>query len=456
MDLLDDLPGNARVTVRRAGSPGLDGRCVVYWMQRSQRALDNPALDVAVEAANRLRVPCVIFFAVVPFPSANLRHYAFLQQGLCDIADKAAERGVGFVVRRHPDHSVDRFCDEVGAALVIGDENPLRQPRRWREKVAKELRVPFWTVDSDVVVPSKLLVKEQYAARTIRPRLHRILPEFLVPSTNPKAKIEWTRARRLEQYDWRAQDIMAGMKTDRAVLPVESFRGGSREALRLLRQFIAHKLSLYPERHNRADENGTSRLSPYLHFGHIGPLTIAMAVQQAKAPQAAKDDYLDQLITWRELAINFVTFHPLYDSFECGPEWAHRSLAEHSHDPRKFVYSLQQFESAATHDDLWNAAQQQMLRHGWMHNYMRMYWAKKILEWSRSPQQAYQTTVYLNDKYQLDGRDPNGYAGIAWSIMGKFDRPWFDRPVFGTVRYMARSGAEKKFDVEKYIEAVSD
>lgn len=422
-------------------------------MQRAQRALDNPALDVAVQAANALKLPCVVFFAPVPFyPHANLRHYAFLQQGIGDTAEVVEKRDIGFVLRRFPEHSLIKFCEEVRAALVVGDENPLRETREWREIAAKKLSVPLWTVDADVIVPTKLLGKEQYAARIIRPRLKAHFKEFLVPCANTKAKIEWQAPRGLKQLDWRKlDDITDGWDLDRSVQPVDSFRGGTTEALRLLHDFVTYKLAQYPERHNRADEDGTCRLSPYLHFGHIGPHTVALAVEEAKAPRTAKEDFLDQVITWRELSVAMVHFNPLYDTIECGEEWAHRTLAEHAKDPRPILYTKTQLERAETYDELWNAAQLQMVHCGWMHNYMRMYWAKKILEWSKSPQQAYKTAVYLNDKYFLDGRDPNGYSGIAWSIAGKFDRPWFPRPIFGTIRYMARSGAEKKFDTEKYI-----
>jgi len=210
-------------------------------------------------------------------------------------------------------------------------------------------------------------------------------------------------------------------------------------------------LASYPENHGKPEIDGTSRLSPYLHFGHVGPHTVMKAVQESRAPQTTKDDFINQFLTWRELAINFVHFNPVYDSLECAPDWAHKTLAAHAADPRPVVYTREQFEHAQTHDELWNAAQLQMLHAGWMHNYMRMYWAKKILEWSPSPAVAYQTALYLNDKYFLDGRDPDGYAGVAWSIGGKFDRPWFDRPIFGSIRWMSGDAARKKFDADKYI-----
>ncbi len=458
MDKLELLATNPRVTVRRSGAPDPSGKTVVYWMQRAQRALDNPALDLAVQIANALHQPVVIFFAPVPFyPHANWRHYAFVAQGIPDIAERARKRGIGFVLRRYPDHRLPKFCDEVKASIVIGDENPLREPDHWRGLATKKLTVPLWTVDADVIVPSKLLEKEQYAARTIRPRLQAKLEQFLQPLRNPRAKLEWVKPERLPALpDDGSFDITQGWKTlDRSVQPVDSFRGGTGEALKLLRDFVAHKLATYPRRHGKPEVDGTSRLSPYLHFGHISPVTVALAVESADAPRAAKDAYLNELITWRELAVNFAHFNKLYDSIESAPNWAHRTLAEHAKDERPVVYTREQLEAAETHDELWNAAQRQMRYAGWMHNYMRMLWAKKILEWSPSPQEAYQTAVYLNDKYFLDGRDPNGYAGIAWAIAGKFDRPWFERPIYGTIRYMSGDAARKKFDADTYIEQMS-
>ncbi|HEY4899285.1 MAG TPA: deoxyribodipyrimidine photo-lyase [Terriglobales bacterium] len=454
MTQLETLSSNPRVTIRRPGAPAPGGRCVVYWMQRTQRALDNPALDVAVDAANALHQPVVIFFAPVPFyPRANLRHYTFLAQGIADIADRARKRCIGFVLRTYPQHSLLKFCDEVKASIVIGDENPVREPRHWRELAAKKLSVPLWTVDADVIIPSKLLQKEQYAARIIRPRLQQHLQQFQATSRNPAAKVEWHAPRGLAALpDDSCLDITEGWNhLDRSVQPADSFRGGTTEALNLLDQFVKHKLATYPENHGKPELDGTSRLSPYLHFGHIGPHTVMHAVLKSKAPQAAKDDYINQFLTWRELAINFVHFNPVYDSIECAPDWAHKTLAAHAHDPRPILYTRDQFESAQTHDELWNAAQLQMLHAGWMHNYMRMYWAKKILEWSPSPAVAWQTALYLNDKYFLDGRDPDGYAGVAWAMGGKFDRPWFERPIFGTIRWMSGDAARKKFDAAKYI-----
>jgi deoxyribodipyrimidine photo-lyase len=447
---LDALSLDPRVTVRRRGEPG-EGRCIVYWMQRSQRGFDNPALDVAVAAGNLLKLPVVVHFAPVPYyPNANLRPYVFLNEGIPDIAEDLARRDIGFVLRRYPEHSLLRFCDEVQAVMVVGDENPLREPNHWREVATKKLKVPFWTVDSDVIIPSKLLEKAQYAAYVIRPRLNALLPKFLVGCSNPKAHIPWKKPRALQSL---ASDteITEAWSLERSVSGVSSFKGGSTEAKRLLNEFISTKLDGYAKRRNKPELDGSTRLSPYLHFGHIGPLTIALAVQEAKAPKEDKDALFNEILVWRELAINLAWFNPLYDSFEVAEPWAHRTLMEHAKDPRPVIYSERQLEDAETSDELWNAAQRQMVNQGWMHNVMRMYWAKKILEWTPSPPAAHRMAVKLNDKYFLDGRDPNGYAGVAWAILGKFDRPWGERPVFGMIRYMSQASTGKKFDSKKYI-----
>ena len=452
MDDLKELADNPRVTVRRAGPPDSAGTCVVYWMQRAQRGLDNPALDVAVEAANALGKPAIVFFAPVPFyPRANLRHYRFLAQGIPDIAESLKKRNIGFVLRRFPEHSLIKFCEEVRPSLVVGDENRMREPEAWRRSASKKLSLPLWTVDADVIVPSNLLQKEQYAAHIIRPRLQAQLGRFMVPPRNMKAKVAWKKPQALQSLNPKFE-ITQGWPLDTSVGPVSGFHGGTNEALRLLEEFIKHGLATYGTKRNKPELNGTSRLSPYLHFGHIGPLTVGLAVQKADAPKADKEAFLNQVITWRELAVNLVRFNPNYDNFECAEPWAHRTLAKHAKDNRPVLYSDKQLEHAETHDPLWNAAQMQMVNTGWMHNYVRMYWGKKLLEWSPSPAQAFQIAVRLNDKYELDGRDPNGYAGIAWSIVGKFDRPWFERPIFGQIRYMSGESTGKKFDSQKYIQ----
>jgi deoxyribodipyrimidine photo-lyase len=455
-EALQKLSQNPRVTLRRPGVPAKDGKCVVYWMQRAERALDNPALDAAIEVGNELNLPVIVYFSAISnFPSANLRHYYFLNQGLRDIAADLAERGIAFIVRRPPHNSLEALLSEVGAAMVIGDENPCREPDRWRKVLAKRLNIPFWTVDADVLVPSNLFDKHFFALQFFRPKLYAQIPVYLVPPPALRPIREWKRPANFASFDVHT-DVTAGWKDlDRSVKPVDYWTGGTHAALRRLKHFVDHGLANYPERRNHPEVDGTSQLSPYLHFGHISPLTITLAARKAlqakKVTQSAYDSFVGELIGWRELAVNFVKFVPSYDSIDCAENWAQKTLREHAGDQRDPLYTLEQLERAQTYDELWNAAQMQMVNFGWMHNYMRMYWAKKILEWSPSPAIAFQNSVYLNDKYFLDGRDPNGYAGIAWSIAGVHDRPWFDRPIFGSIRYMSGASTGKKFDSKKYI-----
>ena len=456
MGNLEQLANDARVLVRRGGAPDAGGKCVVCWMQRVQRAVDNPALNVAVEAANILRKPVVVFIGLTPFyPNANLRSYTFFVQGVPDIHEGLSKRNVGLVVRRYPEHEFDRFCEEIHPCLVVGDENPLREPEQWRRHAAERLRVPFWTVDADVIVPSALLKKEQYGARTIRPRIRALLPEFLTPPGNPKARIPWQPSERFESNAI-DNDLLAGFPIDTSVQPVTNFHGGTRAAERILSRFLRERLEGYDEGRNHPDRDCTSQLSPYLHFGHIGPHTVALAVKNAEAPRADREAFLEQFIVRRELAINFVKFNPHYDKLQCAEPWALRTLEEHRRDEREHLYTAKQLEDAETHDSLWNAAQRQMVAGGWMHGYLRMYWAKKILEWTRTPEEAFEIAVRLNDRYELDGRDPNGYAGIAWAIAGKHDRAWGpERPVYGKIRYMSYASTSRKFDSKGYIERVN-
>jgi deoxyribodipyrimidine photo-lyase len=452
---LEELTKDARVRVRQAGPPNIEGRCIVYWMQRAQRALDNPALNVAIEAANILRKPVVAFLGLVPFyPNTNLRSYTFLVQGLRDISEGLRQKNVGFVLRRWPDHQLDRFCTQIQPCLVVGDENPMRDPERWRKVAADRLRVPLWTVDADVVVPSTLLEKEQYAARTIRPRIHALLDQFLISPGNPKARMPWQPLKNLESLSVN-EDLLAGFPIDTSVQPSASFQGGTRAALSSLARFVRERLRGYETQRNHPELDGTSQLSPYLHFGHIGPHTVALTVKNASAPPQDREAFLEQLIVRRELAINFVKFNAKYDLLQGVEPWALRTLKEHKRDERAHLYAAKQLENAETHDPLWNAAQQQMVLSGWMHGYLRMYWAKKILEWTRSPEEAYNIAIRLNDRYELDGRDPNGYTGIAWAMGGKHDRAWGpERPVYGKIRYVSSASTSRKFDSKGYIERV--
>jgi deoxyribodipyrimidine photo-lyase len=450
------LSGQPRVLVRRGGALRKGAKCVVYWMQRALRIADNPALDVAIETGNLLGLPVVVFFAVIPnYPNANLRHYHFLQQGLRDVDADAAERGVGFVVRRHPDNSLEAFLEDAEAALLIGDENPCREPERWRRVLAKRLRIPYWTVDADVVVPSRVFNRSYVLLHHFRPHLKRALPEFLVAQGEVEPLKQWKPRRSLPGISLDGDMTESFRGLDRTVRSVDSFTGGTHAAMKRLAEFVRDDLTAYDEMRNHPEVRGTSRLSPYLHFGNIGPLTVALAVRKAvdegRAAAAAGERFLEQLIGWRELAVLFVRHEPNYDNWECAAPWARQTLTEHAGDARPHRYTLKQLERGETADDLWNAAQREMVTTGWMHNFMRMYWAKKILEWAPDPATAFDWAVMLNDRYELDGRDPNGYAGIAWAIVGRHDRPWFNRPVFGLIRPMTAASTARKFNASLYV-----
>lgn len=460
--LPDDLPealrriaSNDRVTVRRGGVPKRDGKVVVYWMQRAERGTDNLALDVAIAVANELGLPVVAFFSGVSnFPHGVLRGYIFLNEGLRDVEADLRERNVSFVLRNAPHEDRLRFFADVDAAIVIGDENPMRVPEGWRREVQAGLKVPYWTVDADVIVPTKRFDKAPYAAYTVRGKLWKMLPEYLEDSPDLRAEHAWRKPHGFLADD-PSEDMTKGWKDlDRSVGKV-ALTGGAHAAHARLQHFLKYLFPLYAHQRNQPDQDGTSMLSPYLHFGHISPLRIYLEIEKAVAanPKLREnaDSFLDELVTWRELCIAWVKWDAKYDTPDTAEDWARKTVADHAHDPREQIYTLKQLERAETYDELWNAAQRQMVRDGWMHNMMRMYWAKKVLEWSPSNADAMKTLIYLNDKYFLDGRDPGGYAGIAWAIYGKFDRPWGERPVFGKIRYMSGASTGRKFNSKAYI-----
>ncbi len=290
------------------------------------------------------------------------------------------------------------------------------------------------------------------AARTLRPRLQRQLPRFMQP-LNERAVKQDSLGLSMDGLDLRQPDrVLAGLKLDRTVSPVSEYRGGYGNARRRLREFVEQRLRDYDEGRNEPAGDVCSGLSPYLHFGQISALEVALYVQDHAAglPAGAVSAFLEELIVRRELSMNMVTFNPLYDAYDGLPAWARRSLAEHRSDVREALYSRDELEQARTGDDYWNAAQVEMLKTGKMQGYMRMYWGKRLIEWHAEPQAAFETALYLNDKYELDGRDANGFAGVAWCF-GNHDHGWPEREVFGKVRCMKPSGLERKFDIAAYV-----
>ena len=431
------------------------GQYVLYWMQASQRVVCNHALEYAIRKANEEKQPVVVLFGLTDrFPEANVRHYTFMVQGLLDVRDGLAQRGIQLVVVfQSPEQAAVSMAKR--ASLVVTDRGYLKIQTAWRAHVAKEAPCQVVQVESDVVVPVELASeKEAYSAGILRPKLQKHLKRFLVPLKETLVHHD-SMGLRLDGVPVNdVNGMLAGLSVDRTVAPVASFQGGTGSALGLLQTFIDKKLKHYADLRSDPGLDLGSHMSPYLHFGHISPLTVALRVQNVKGrPPRAKEAFLEELIVRRELSMNMAHYNPYYDSIQCLPDWAIKTLKDHEKDRREFVYTQKEFEQARTHDPYWNASQQEMVTNGKMHNYMRMYWGKKILEWSKTPVKAYETALYLNNKYELDGRDPNGFAGVAWCF-GKHDRAWKERPIFGKVRYMNAAGLKRKFDMDAYVKRV--
>jgi len=432
------------------------GGYVLYWMQASVRAADNPALLYAIQQADELGLPVLGVFGLTDgYPEANLRHFTFLIEGLRDVEQELEKLGIRLVVlEAEPDEAAVRMAAE--AALLVTDRGYLAHQRSWRASAAQQAPCPVRQVEGDVVLPiEEVSDKSEWAAATIRRKIHRIWDRYLVAGDPPHAPRRDSLGVRIDGAIKLDKELIGRLSIDRSVQPAVKFKGGSSRALDRLEQFCKHSLRYYHSLRNDPAQDYQSNLSPYLHFGQISPLTVALAVKAARGtPREAKDAFLEELIVRRELAFNFAFYERQYSSYACLPEWAKRTLDEHRKDERPHLYSREQLEAADTHDPYWNAATEEMRLTGKMHGYMRMYWGKKILEWSESPEQAYETALHLNNRYLLDGRDPNSYAGVAWCF-GKHDRPWKERPIFGKIRYMADSGLRRKFDMEGYLRRVN-
>jgi deoxyribodipyrimidine photo-lyase len=425
---------------------------VLYWMQASQRTEYNHALEYAIHKANELNLPVVTYFGITDhFPDANERHYHFMLEGLQEVEATLKRRDIRFVIRREsPEQGILPLARR--AALLVTDRGYLRIQKRWRSSVALGVPCTMVQVETDVVVPvDEVSGKEEYAAATLRPKLHRLLERYLMPLGRARARHSSLDMKFRSIDISKPGRILSGLRIDSSVGRVDNFTGGTSRAKLRLRHFIRKKLDRYENEGNDPALNIRSGLSPYLHFGQISPLYVALQVQKTENPGIQA--FLEQLIVRRELSMNFVHYNRNYDSYECLPEWAQASLALHGRDLRPYRYSLNELEEARSNDPYWNAAQDEMRLTGSMHGYMRMYWGKKILEWTPDPRDAFARVLALNNKYELDGRDPNGFAGVAWCF-GKHDRPWKERQVFGKVRYMNDRGLKRKFDIDRYVEMI--
>ncbi|WP_306770939.1 deoxyribodipyrimidine photo-lyase [Desulfovibrio sp. JC010] len=394
------------------------------------------------------KCPLIVVFCLVPtFIGATLRQYEFMLKGLAEVERDLRSLGYSFaLLGGAADEVLPGFVRKTGAGAVVTDFDPLRIKQQWQKAVASEIDVPLIEVDGHNVVPARFATdKCEYSARTIRPKIHRLLPEFL--EEFPELLPAQSRSDEFPAVDWK--EVRRWIDVDESVAPVDLIPGES-AARAALDFFVSSRLERYGQERNDPNAEATSRLSAYYHFGQLAPQRAALAVAQCEAGESV-DSYLEELIVRRELAENFCLHTPDYDSLHAAPQWALKTLTEHAADRRDYLYFYTEFEQGRTHSALWNAAQQQLLKSGYMHGYMRMYWAKKILEWSPTPEDALRIIITLNDRYQLDGRDPNGYAGSLWSVAGLHDRGWKKRPVFGSIRYMNERGCRRKFDVDAYI-----
>jgi len=444
------LPLEKRAHLLRMGevTPG----AVAYWMSRDQRLHDNWALIFAQELALDHDAPLVILFCLAPeFLGASRAHYEFMIGGLRDVARESAALNIPFVVAAgDPAETIPAAVDAYWIADLVTDFDPLRIKRTWCDRIAERIHIPFHEVDAHNIVPARIVSdRREYSAATIRKKIHRLLPsclhDFPAPVFHP-----WEFVEKPGPPDWDAllETLPPGPDEPTPRYP----KPGVTAARETLETFIAERLPRYAGRSNDPAADAVSRLSPYLHFGQLSAQRVALEVQRA----TGEDDenaaaFLEQLVVRRELSDNFCLHAPGYDTIDAAPAWARRTLDEHRDDPREYVYDPGEFEAARTHDPLWNAAQTGLVLTGAIHGCLRMYWAKKILEWSPDPETALATAIRLNDRYALDGRDPNGYTGIQWSICGVHDRACGERPVFGRIRYMSGGGCRRKFDVEAYI-----
>ncbi len=429
------------------------GEYVLYWMQQSQRAEWNQALEYAIQQSAELNKGVLVVFGLTDnYPEASLRHYTFMVEGLQEVSSQLAERNIKFVLEKgEPDQVAIKYAEK--AALVVCDRGYLRHQKQWRSNLAEKSGVKVVQVECDVVVPVETVSdKEEYAARTIRSKIQDLTGEFRVKvTTHQVGKSSLNLSYQGLEMD-KAPEWLKQLNIAKKPGPVSRyFKGGTSQAKKRFKQWLKDSYEHYNAHRNKPHKEDISFMSPYLHFGQISPLWI---LEQLKGRRGEnRESYEEELIVRRELAINFVHYNPHYDSYQCIPEWAEETLEDHKQDERPKVYTKKQLENAETDDPYWNAAMHTMRETGYLHNHMRMYWGKQILLYTNTPQYAYQVALELNNRYFLDGRDCNSYANIAW-LFGKHDRGWTEREVWGKVRPMTRNGLERKIDTEAYLDKV--
>lgn len=452
-----------RVRLLNEKTANNDGKYVLYWMQMYKRTSHNHALNFAIEEANKRKLPLLVYEGLkYYYPWANDRLHTFILEGVIGKKEAFAKRGISYIFylqkdKNSPKDTIARLAKD--AALIVTDDFPCFIVPEHNRRVAQKAEIPVYVVDSNGIIPMSRFEKEEYAAYTIRPKIKRMLPEYLVPFQEKELIVKNTNLK-VDCHETivtneNIAELVSKCDIDHSVKSSPVYHGGEDTGKARLKYFAENLLANYATTRNKPNIDGSSRLSAYLHFGFLSVNQIVEKIyKQKEIPKESRDAFLEELIVRRELSYNFTRFNPQYDSLESLPNWAKETMRKHANDQREKIYSLEELESAQTHDPLWNAAQNEMLNTGEMHNYIRMLWGKNVIGWSRSYEEAFATLEHLNNKYCLDGRNPNSYAGILWCF-GKHDRPWFDRPVFGTIRYMASQSTGKKFDSKAYIESIN-
>ena len=413
-------------------------------MSRDQRVLDNWALLYADKLSKDKNCSLkVVFTLVSSFLNAQDRQFTFMLEGLKEVDKNLNKLGIEFVLLKgkEPSKEILEYISKNKVSAIITDFDPLKIKQEWKQEVLKEIKIPFYEVDSHNIIPVWITSqKQEFAAYTIRPKINYLLGSYITNFSKIKRREE-----KKSNIDWKK--IILKKNT-------YSFKPGEKEGKKTLNIFIDEKLNEYSRFRNDPSKDFQSNLSPYLHFGQISSQRIALEVIKSNKDEDSKKAFLEELIVRKELSDNYCYYNKNYDNFNGFPDWTKKTLTEHKEDKREYIYSLKELENYKTHDVLWNAAQKEMVKTGKMHGYLRMYWAKKILEWTKDIKQAQEFAIYLNDKHSLDGRDANGYTGIAWSLGGVHDRAWNERKIFGKIRYMSFNSTSKKFNLKEYLKKI--
>jgi deoxyribodipyrimidine photo-lyase len=453
-----------RLTTLKEGTTKRTGNYILYWMQQAQRVHFNHALDHAIQMANQYNLPVLVYFGLTSgYPDANIRHYQFMLEGLKEVKDTLAKFHISFVLKLDsPEIGILPLMEH--AHTLVMDMGYLKHQVRWRKDVVTYADQNFMDikidiVDTDMIVPVHVASdKAEYGAYTLRPKIKRLYQEFRdfkrISTLNNLNPVH------IESDDdlFDLSSTLSRLNLDQSVHVSLLYHGGYLAFSKLFIDFVMNKANSYKDS-NDPSKQLTSKFSMYLHFGQISSLDILermmVAQSQGQIDGESFDQFIEQLLVRRELAFNYVTFQKGYDDFNQMTEpWAYMTMREHELDRRDYLYSKEELEHSQTHDPYFNAAMKEMFITGYMHNYMRMYWAKKIIEWMPSLREAYETIMSLNNKYFIDGRDANSYAGVAWCF-GKHDRAWTERHVFGKLRYMNDKGLERKFEIDSYVNWVN-